>query len=758
MQNISTVSDLYQKQKNIWKEEVEHYFGITPLDNWNDDEKVKEHLKQCCDKFWNSKINSNVLKDLFENGKCNDIDKLVDGSYEMIFDKINGFICLYATFKIEKENKNNEKVEEFKTSPLAYLPYFNDLCIFLNNTEYALRISANYNFSLISKSNNICKYQKAWTYDIEKDEFTVNIEDFDPYDNLTDLNRNFLEVCLNKDIKDFNKSDNSNNIYNRIVLTKENFKDALKSIPSVKSNSIMYFKFEHLSAIFRMVRVSSRFANPLKRVPIPINIVKMFSSSRVKDDIDGSFSNLILSTNKVFALENTRTILYKSQFNTTFQFDDSESFFDAFKTSTDKSAGRSRLILDDVTIKNGILYKNNLDMFNIIINNIKTNNNLSILSCSKFSDNNDPKRIMMTAKLRAQAIPISGEIDSFTHEIPARIVFGDFEGFNFGDSIIISKSFAKKLENKRTLKRRITLDDYSLITSMGYKTGDFISAKDFEKITNTFVYNNFRDIHIDSLDKNYLIVTARVPFGIGDKITNFHGSKGIVSMILDDNKMPFLKNDLGENMKSGPFDIVVSALSVYRRKSLGQIFEAWSRASGIDDVNNIQDAIGKYYDQMQEFSKNSVILFNGTETIKPCGINMFIRLNHDAIAGQSRSYLRSNYSKMLKFGEMELLNLAARGLNDIINELDVRSVSKHKDSFIQIKEMQKTGIISNNNIGDNLRFFNLLKTIGFDFNLRNPKRDNCYNNNNNNDPLYSKIQSILTDNNIDLFEDERSEY
>lgn len=787
---VKNINELYKVQSTIWREENEHFFGLTPLNNWTNAEEVKKHLDTCSKKFWNE--GTNELKKLLENGRCKDVDKLIPGTYELVFDHRNGIVCLYASFEYETvdKRKNNIKDENgninnvkkiVKKSPLVYLPYVNDLCWFLNDTEYVLRISATINYSLITRQENICKYQRSWIYDIEKDEFTIlnKLEGgFDPYEELTKENRFFLENCYGSEI------------------TKENFTEALKTVPEFDGRSIMYFRFEHVSEMFKLVTKSNRFANPLMRVPIPINIVKMFSSQQNRNEkVDnGSFNNLVLSQNKLFALENSRTVIYKSQFNTNFQFADSQRFFDAFKTSTNKSAGRSRLILDDVYVKNNMLYKNIVDengnshlinMFAIVLADLRnssnaddgnngnknnnndndndsnnngdnlisklgnSNNNLSVLSCSRFSSNNDAKRIMMTAKLRAQAIPTIGEIDPFTHETPARIVFGDFEGFNFGDSIIISKSFARKLESHKTIKRSISTKEQYEYLNEKYKVGDYMSVQDFSDIVGSFMYDNCRDIYIEALEREFITVSVRAPFSIGDKITNLHGSKGIVSLIFEDKDMPCLENDLGPNMKAGPMDVIVSGLSVYRRKSLGQIFEAWALATDRDDVNNIQDAVSKYKDGMKTFSENSIITFRGQTCVKPCGINMMIRLNHDSIAHQSRSYLKSNYGKMLKFGEMELLNLASRGLFDIMNELDIRSVSKHYNSFYQIKEMQDSGEIREEP-ANNLRFFNILRTMGFDFNLRKQKSVDEIN------PEFAKLQNlILTDSKINLFKDSK---
>ena len=60
------------------------------------------------------------------------------------------------------------------------------------------------------------------------------------------------------------------------------------------------------------------------------------------------------------------------------------------------------------------------------------------------------------------------------------------------------------------------------------------------------------------------------------------------------------------------------------------------------------------------------------------------------------------------FGEMEFLNLAARGLWNIMNEIDLRSISKHHSALAQIRKMQKTGKIVAEP-ANNLRFFNILR-------------------------------------------------
>lgn len=729
---MANLSNLYSLQKSFWASQNQFYFGLSPRENWDSVEKANEGLKEDADRFYNN--GTCEFKKLLEGGKCNDIDKLVPGSWELVFDSKNGCICLYAQFFTERVEPGATAKTEQKRAPIAYFPYPSELGWFIGESEYILRITANINYGLFYKEGDKVKYQKVWVYNTKTGSMDVHIDDFDPYEKMTDINRRYLEAIMGCEI------------------TKDNFFEALGKIPQLSPSSILNFKFEHVSEVFRLIATSKRFANPLMHVSIPIDVTKMLTARRISDSEqdDGSFTNMILNTrNQLFALENARTVIFKSMYNISFCFADCDKFFDSFKTSTNKSAGRSRLVLDGVFVKDHMLWNigddgEEHDMFHFVLNPDKQirGSNISSISNSPFSQNNAPKRIMMTCKLRPQAVKTIGETDPFTHDTPARIVFGDFEGFNNGDSIIISRSFAKKLES--SYKRKILLEGPAKQMLLSkYHEGDEISLRDLAMISNSNATNNFRHPILLSISGEYATIEAQVPFSVGDKITNLHGSKGIVSIILPDEEMPYLINNLGPNMPAGPLDVIVSAISVYKRKSPGQIFEAWATAMGIDDVVNIPDAISRYSDQMVEYGRRSVIRWHGSETIKPCGINTFLRLDHNAVSKQSFSDVRTNYGRMLKLGEMELLNLAARGLYGILREMDVRSISKHSGSISAIKAMQETGEA---NVGqaDNLRFLNVIRVMGFDTNLRAPS-------------LYSEddsrnCRSIISDQLINLFE------
>ena len=379
-------------------------------------------------------------------------------------------------------------------------------------------------------------------------------------------------------------------------------------------------------------------------------------------------------------------------------------------------------MLDNVVTKHGLLWivdknGNMHNMFEYL--DMPQNERLSCLSKAPFCNNDKPKRIMMNAKMTSQAVPLANEIDELTHRIPARVGFTDIEGYTAADSIIISESFAKKL---RTYDQEILYLDKSsnLYKALTETDGDPVFDLTLLKLVfprkNDAILLSFENVKIDHIDHvdNYrarVFITWEIPFRLGDKLTNLHGAKGTVGLILPDNKMPRLTKKVG-NMKAGPLEIIISGYSAMRRGSLGQIFEAWSLATGHTDVDFISEAIDKYGDEMEDYSKNSVVKYNGQKNTIPVGINYIMRLYHHASTKVSCSSADFAYKRTLRFGEMEKLNLVANDCPAILKELGIRSVTKYIGSHRLIDEIEETRELPKNP-HMSLQFVEILKSMGY---------------------------------------------
>jgi len=74
------------------------------------------------------------------------------------------------------------------------------------------------------------------------------------------------------------------------------------------------------------------------------------------------------------------------------------------------------------------------------------------------------------------------------------------------------------------------------------------------------------DAHTASRQVRFIIRSVK-HLEVGDKLTGLHGNKGIVSLILEDHEMPYLKGE------GKPVDILLNPASVTSRVNLGQLME-----------------------------------------------------------------------------------------------------------------------------------------------------------------------------------------
>ena len=707
-----TIPELFNQELDFWIIANIKFLGVEPIDDTWDYSHIQESINESCDKYWNTdkpcklavKLNSGLLN--------KDASKQTKNSYQLKLNFYNMCIDVFGDYG-----------EQGLLKICAIPTPCRDLCWIINRTHYVTRVAATKDlFGCISKQSFDLVHGEGWTYTISEDKFECIITK-DEY---------VFEPTLDE-IFDNHLSKRSIYLLTAVLgepLTKANFKKAMKSLPTFDKSSVFNYKFTRMEYFEDAVLNSRKYAQPTKGILLGVNTIissksKQYTTSGEK--LDGC---LVRSESKIFALENFRTCANffnvetagasASSVHSKFTYSDANGFFDSFKTVTSKSAGRQRLLLDNIVTKHGLLWvvDENGDMHNMFeYMDMPQNERLSCLSKAPFCNNDKPKRIMMNAKMTSQAVPLADEIDELTHRITARVGFTDIEGYTAADSIIISESFAKKL---RTYDQEILYLDknsnlYKTLTDENLKF-DLLTLKQIFPKKNDAILLSFENVKVDHIDhvddyRARVFITWEIPFRLGDKITNLHGAKGTVGLILPDDKMPRLTKQVG-NMKAGPLEIIISGFSAMRRGSLGQLFEAWSLATGHTDVDFIAEAIDKYGKEMEDYSKKSVVEYNGQKSTIPVGINYIMRLYHHASTKVSCSSADFAYKRTLRFGEMEKLNLVANDCPNILKELGIRSVTKYIGSHRLINQIEETRELPKN-AHMSLQFVEILKSMGY---------------------------------------------
>ena len=759
-----TIEELYLQELDYWTHANRKFLGVTPIheeDSWAD---INAQLEADCATYWNVPKPCKLAKYL-NNGTLNKEAHLQDKySYRLEMNDISCCIDIYG-----KYSGKEYKVASMPTP-------CDDLCWIINKSHYVPRVTA----KRVNMSELVWKYDETtfgtynWKYHSDTKTFDCTVTNkkyaFEPTreeifnNHLTEMSRALLENILRK------------------PLTVDNFTDALIRLPNYNTkegkNSIYNFKFSRLDYFEDAVINSAKYAQPIKGYLFGANtIIGSIYHQYTSENYEGC---LIRSEGRTFALENFRTCVnifdsnknankvinkkesivlnnkitvepkketnkytYAKQnvrkksddYQPQFCYTQCTGYFDSFKTSTSKAAGRQRMLLDNIVIRHGMLYVvddqgNQHNMYEYIFDQKASNpifKRLSCLSEAPFCNNDQPKRIMMNAKMTAQSVTLKEESDPYTHRIKARVGFTDIEGYTYADSIIISESFAKRLRTYNSDILFVSTESNLFKALTDNPIFDLAMLKQIYPSTNEAILDGYENVTIDHIDyipkknKARVFLKWEIPFRLGDKITNLHGAKGTVGLILPDNKMPYLTKKVG-NMEPGPLEIIISGFSTIRRGSLGQLFEAWALACDIDLSADAKHPIGKdyayyatrdYADQMKKYSENSIVTFNGETNIIPVGIINIMRLLHHASTKVSCSAEEFAYKRTLRFGEMEKLNLVANDCPNILKEIGIRSVTKFIGSHKYIRDMEATRELPNNP-RLSLRFAEIMKSMGYD--------------------------------------------
>ena len=192
-------------------------------------------------------------------------------------------------------------------------------------------------------------------------------------------------------------------------------------------------------------------------------------------------------------------------------------------------------------------------------------------------------------------------------------------------------------------------------------------------------------------DKNIrFIIRSIKPLEVGDKLTGFHGNKGIVSLILDDHEMPYVK-DTGK-----PVDILLNPASVTSRINLGQLMETAAA--------KIAEKQGKPY-MIHNFSKTS----NVTDLTKELAANGLKDTEElvDPVTNKTLGNVLSGPQYFLKLYKTSDQNWSARNTGGYDN--DKQPTKGGEEGSKSVGYMEMLGLLGSN-ARKNLKEISTLKS------------------------------------------------
>ncbi len=230
----------------------------------------------------------------------------------------------------------------------------------------------------------------------------------------------------------------------------------------------------------------------------------------------------------------------------------------------------------------------------------------------------------------------------------------------------------------------------------------------------TFTREDGVELPIGVIRQIHIHVAQRRQLQVGDKMAGRHGNKGVVSVVVPEENMPFLPDGT-------PIDVILNPLGVTSRMNIGQILEThlgWAASKlGLKFATPVLQGIPptKITELMKEAGlpeDGKVQLLDGL-TGEPfnrkttVGITYMLKLNHLA---EDKIHARSvgPYSLVTqqplggkaqhggqRFGEMEVWALEAYGSANVLQEIltiksdDVYGRSKAYESIVKGEEIRK---------------------------------------------------------------------
>lgn len=292
-----------------------------------------------------------------------------------------------------------------------------------------------------------------------------------------------------------------------------------------------------------------------------------------------------------------------------------------------------------------------------------------------------------------------------------------FRGYNIEDGIVVSRSLAEKFSSQHLYEFQIELNSENEILENCVNEGETVSYRDIlmSKIDYS-IRNKTRGVtddnrkteiefnkrcsgkvvKVEKTDSEVIVQIESIrPLEIGDKITGRHGNKGVVTLISEDEEMPYFYL----NGHKHHLEVLLSPMGVVSRMNLGQLLE--THYSWLVKNKKIDPLVGEPFSQNLDFdflekqlkeigleSGKAELFLDEVNSVKTVvGWQYFAKLNHLAgdkfhvrTSGKKYSALTGQPVKGKRLGggqrigEMEVWSLLGHSAFNILHEfLTVKS-------------------------------------------------------------------------------------
>ena len=227
---VPPIKKLYYKESEYWKNANIRLFGVSPIHFEDSIASIQQSIDQDCEQYWNVDEPCRLAYELSVGTINKDAHLMTPKSWVLKLNKFSFCIDIYAEFE--------GKIRQVGAMPTPC----DDLSWIIKKSHYVPRIMAIKDlYGQVRRKNFETVAGHYWEYNLKDDVFTCTAK---KNANTETSDENWFEPTLD-------------NIFNRLEersiclleavlgekLTKENFKQALRKVPTFRNSSIFNYRF-----------------------------------------------------------------------------------------------------------------------------------------------------------------------------------------------------------------------------------------------------------------------------------------------------------------------------------------------------------------------------------------------------------------------------------------------------------------------------------------------------------------------------------